>query len=65
VHAAALRFAAALAVSVVVEVVAVRAKVTDNILWPPSTPRRATTLAALLVPWLPVARDLHDAARRG
>lgn len=64
VHATALRLAAVLALSVVVEVVAVRAQVTDNIVWPPSTAMRAAALAALLLPWLPVARDLRAAARR-
>ncbi|MEP6462220.1 MAG: hypothetical protein ABJC62_02135 [Frankiaceae bacterium] len=50
--------------SVVVKVVAVRGQVTDNIIWPPSNALRAAALAALLLPWLPVARNLRAAARR-
>lgn len=63
VHAAVLHLTAALAVSIVVKVVAVRTQITDNIVWPPSTVVRAAALAALLVPWLPVAGDLFPARR--
>lgn len=64
VHAAALRLLAALAVFTVVEVVAVRTHVTDNILWPPSTLPRTLALIAVLMPWLPVATDLAATVAR-
>lgn len=63
-HALALRGIAALAVSVVVEVVAVRAHLTDNILWPPTTPLRTVALAAVLLPWQPVVAKLRWSIRR-
>lgn len=64
VHAVALLVLGALASSTVVEIFAVRADLTDNVLWPPSTPARALALAPLLLPWLPVAHHLTQAARR-
>ena len=63
-HATASQVLAALVISLAVEVVAVHAGVTDNILWPPSTPLRALTLAAVLVPWLSITVDLAMAVRR-
>lgn len=63
-HVAAVRFAAAAAVSIVVEVAAVRLNLTDNILWLPTTPQRAVALAALLAPWLPVASATMQRIRR-
>jgi hypothetical protein len=63
-HPLAARVAPALALSVVVEMLAVHAHVTANILWPPATPVRTLTLAALLLPWVPVARRIGEVARR-
>ena len=63
-HAVALLVLGALASSIIVEVLAVRADLTDNVLWPPSTPARALALALLLLPWLPVADHLAQAVRR-
>jgi hypothetical protein len=63
-HAVALRLVAAVLLSTLVEVVAVRAGLTQNILWLPASPLRAVALAALLLPWVPVAADLRRAARR-
>jgi hypothetical protein len=63
VHALAARVAVALAISVVVEVLAVRAHVTANILWPPGGPVRTCVLAAPLLPWVPVARRCVAALR--
>jgi hypothetical protein len=63
-HPVATRVIVALAASAAVEIVAVRAGVTDNILWMPSTPLRGAVLAALLLPWLPAALELILAARR-
>ena len=62
-HALALHFSMALAVSVVVEVVAVGAHLTDNILWPPSTALRAVALAVLVLAWLPVVATLNRSMR--
>ena len=53
----------AVVVSVVVEVVAVRADLTDNILWAPSTPARAVALAALLAPWVALVARRFDRRR--
>lgn len=63
-HAPAVHIVAALVVSLVVEVGAVLSRVTDNSLWPPSTPLRALTLTAVVLPWPPVAVDLTEAVRR-
>lgn len=60
-HGPAVRLVGALVCSLVVEIFAVHSGVTDNILWPPSTPLRALTLAALLLPWLPVSVDVVEA----
>lgn len=54
-HAAALRIVTAVVLSSAAEVLAVRAQLTDNILWAPSTPLRALGLAAVVLPWMPVA----------
>lgn len=62
-HLFALRLLVALALSVLVEVLTVRARLTDNILWPPSTAVRALALALLVLSWLPVARHLVRAVR--
>jgi hypothetical protein len=50
--------------SVVVEIVAVHAHVTANIVWPPSTPVRTLTLGVLVACWVPVARRLGQVAQR-
>ena len=60
----AVRVALALLLSAVVEVYAVRAGLTRNILWPPSSPARGLALAALLACWVPVARLVAEAVRR-
>lgn len=60
----AVRLVAALALSVVLEIVAVHAYVTANILWPPSSPLRALALGALLSCWVPLARRIVEVARR-
>lgn len=54
-HVALLRVLTALSVCSAVEVFAVRQHLSDNILWVPSTPARAATLALLAVAWVPVA----------
>lgn len=53
-HAMALRIVTALAQTSLAEVLAVRANLTDNILWAPTTPLRALALAAVVLPWVPV-----------
>lgn len=65
-HAWMLRLALAIGSSVVVEILAVRAGVTENILWPPTTPPRALTLLVLFLPWIGAYLDLrsHVLARR-
>lgn len=65
-HAWVLRLALAIGSSVVVEILAVRAGVTENILWPPTTPLRAVTLLVLFLPWVGPFLDLraHLRARR-
>ena len=63
-HQAALGVLVALVLSVVVEVLAIRAHLTDNILWPPTTGPRALALAVLVLPWLPVADRLAQTVRR-
>jgi peptidoglycan/LPS O-acetylase OafA/YrhL len=62
-HPLSTRLAAALALSVVVEMVAVHTHVTANILWPPTTPLRSLVLGALLACWVPVMRRVGEAAR--
>jgi hypothetical protein len=52
--------ALALVWSAVVEIVAVRAGLTDNVLWVPRTPLQALALLGLLAPWVALA-----ARRRG
>jgi hypothetical protein len=51
------RVTAALVVSAAVEVVALNAGITNNVLWPPTTPVLGLMLIALLLPWVPVAQD--------
>jgi hypothetical protein len=63
-HHTVARVVAALATSVAVEVVALNAGITDNILWPPTTFRRGLMLAALLVPWVPVMQDVVERINR-
>jgi hypothetical protein len=63
-HAAAMHAATALVTSVVVEVTAVHLHLTADILWLPKTPLRGLALAALLLPWVPVATDRRLAHRR-
>jgi hypothetical protein len=51
-HRRGLQACAALAISAVFEVVAVRSRLTANVLWAPTTPARALALAATVGPWL-------------
>jgi hypothetical protein len=51
----ALRIVAALAVSVVFEIVAVKTRLTANILWAPTSPARAIALVMTVSPWLLLA----------
>lgn len=51
---------AAIAMSTVVEWIAVTANVTDNILWSPDTGVRAAVFAALLLPWMHFAGAAYD-----
>ena len=37
---------------------AVHAHLTDNVLWPPTTPLRALSLMALVLPWLPLVAQV-------
>lgn len=62
-HSLAARVGAALVVSVIAEVIAVHAHMTDNILWSPNSPTRTILLAAVLLPWLPVAGELARSRR--
>jgi hypothetical protein len=57
------RVAAAGALSVLVEVVAVHASITANILWPPSTPMRTAALGALVACSVPVLRRVGQSGR--
>jgi hypothetical protein len=57
-HRGRLQLLAALVLSSLVELAAVRAHLTANILWAPTAPIRTLALAAVLVPWIPVATDL-------
>jgi hypothetical protein len=63
-HRTLVRVTAALVVSTAVEVVALNAGITDNVLWPPTTPVRGLLLLALLLPWVPVAQDAVERIRR-
>jgi hypothetical protein len=63
-HRTVVRVTAALVTSVAVEVVALNAGITDNILWPPTTFRRGLMLVALLVPWVPVMQDVVERVGR-
>ena len=60
----AVRVAVALLLSALVELAALRAGLTRNILWPPSSPARALPLVALLACLVPVVRLVAEAARR-
>lgn len=67
-HSTALLVASAVTLSALAQVVAVRADLTDNILWPPSTVLRALALAAVFLPWVPVAvavAPVRGRTRRG
>jgi hypothetical protein len=55
---------AALVVSSLVEVAAVHAHETANILWAPTDPVRTLLLAAVLLPWVPVATSAVRTVRR-
>jgi hypothetical protein len=56
----------AVLVTVPVELVAVHTRVTDNILWPPTTPGRALALVPLVLAWLPVAaKGVRRVSRHG
>lgn len=59
-HRTVRRVTTALVVSGLVEVVALNAGITDNVLWPPTTRVRALALAALLLPWVPVIQDVVE-----
>lgn len=59
-----LQVVCAFVLSAGVEWFAVAGGFSDNILWLPDTGPRAALLAAVLLPWVPVAVDVHDAARR-
>lgn len=59
-HRTVRRVTTAVVVSGLVEVVAVNAGITDNVLWPPTTRVRALALAALLLPWVPVIQDVVE-----
>lgn len=59
-----LRLLAAVLVSVPIELLAVRAGLTDNVLWSPSTPPRALALAALALAWSPVGVGVWDRSAR-
>jgi hypothetical protein len=59
-HRTVVRVTAALVASVAVEVVALNAGITDNILWPPTTRRRGLMLIMLLLPWVPVTQDVVE-----
>lgn len=50
---------AALVLSAAGEVIAVHGRLTDNILWIPSSPLKAIVLAAVLLPWLLAATAVH------
>lgn len=65
-HARVLRLLLAVGSSVVVEIVAVRLGVTENILWPPTSAARIGFLLLLVLPWLGPLGDLRTAivARR-
>lgn len=54
VHRGLVLFASALALSASAEVAAVRMDLTNNILWPPTTPLRTLALAGAVPPWVPV-----------
>ena len=54
----------ALSLSCLVEVVAMNAHLTANILWPPTTALRTVALLGLLAPWVPVAADVVRVIRR-
>ncbi len=62
-HARTLRLVTAALCSVVVEVLAVRHGLTDNVLWLPSSLPRTLALAALLLCWLPVVTDVVGVRR--
>ncbi|MDJ0363264.1 hypothetical protein [Rhodococcus sp. H29-C3] len=63
-HPILLQIAMAMALSAGVEWVALTHQLTDNILWAPDSGPRAVLLAALLLPWLPLATDLVAATRQ-
>jgi hypothetical protein len=47
----------AVLVSVPIELFAVHTHITDNILWPPTTPGRALALIPLVLAWLPAITE--------
>jgi hypothetical protein len=56
--------AGAIVASGTIEHFALRAGLTDNILWAPTTPRRALALAATLAPWAALLVRTHRRRRR-
>jgi hypothetical protein len=57
-HPRRVRLVAAVSLMTLVEIAALRADLTANLLWAPTTPLRAFVLVAALAPWLPSAGDL-------
>lgn len=62
-HPRRVRLVAAAFLMALVEVAALRAGLTANLLWAPTTPLRAFVLLAALAPWVPSACDLVAVVR--